>query len=62
MPRSRPCPDCGDLAEVKTYVVPSGQPVILGGDQRTRYANPTEKLEDLDVWECGCGWAEDVEP
>jgi hypothetical protein len=63
MPRSKPCPKCGELAEVKTYLVTAPSPVILGGDPRVKYANPTEEeLVDLDVWECGCGWAEDVEP
>lgn len=55
------CPRCGDIVEAHRYVVPSGQPVILAGNTSVKYANPTEKLDNLDVWECQCGWAEDVE-
>lgn len=60
MPRSKVCPRCGDLAEVKTYVTPSGKPMTVAKwEQSTR--NQHENLEDLDVWECDCGWAEDVD-
>lgn len=43
MPRSKPCPRCGLLAEVNTYAAPSGKPAKPG---------TTDHLEDLDVWEC----------
>jgi hypothetical protein len=56
MPRH--CPDCGDVVEVKRYVVP----VEASADPRKR--QPLSARDFLDVWECteACGWAEDVEP
>lgn len=63
MPLSKPCPRCCDLAEVKTYVGPSCKPVQTVAVAGSSFAlRATEHLEDLDVWECQCGWAEDVEP
>lgn len=58
MPRH--CPKCNAIVEVKRYAVPAT--VNLGGNTAVKYGNPTGDLEDLDVWECDCGWAEDVEP
>lgn len=62
MPRSKPCPECGRLAEVKTYVVPTGKPLLAARAPAAGRAASSENLEDLDAWECECGWAEDVEP
>lgn len=50
MPRSKPCPSCGRLAEVKSYVTAEYQ----------EGKNDPDAI--LDVWECECGWAEDVKP
>lgn len=48
MPQTKLCPECGQLADRNVYAVMSGKP-------------EPDHLEDLHMWECDCGWAEDAE-
>lgn len=49
----RTCPDCGDLAEVVSYVTDAATASRPGA---------VKPWTTIQVWQCRCGWAQDVEP